>query len=173
MCKNIFIGTDSILEDVPFNKDKPNFHLEKITGEFLQVIKNFSTKNIYYVGTSRGCGCDFSLIHNQINHDNDRHETFLQFGARKLRTYLGTQENWEKRKAKQNQELTESTLFYLAQTNRLIDLIESIVKKGQTVELYCCWSGNYDAATEERKSVSIETIRTNFEIEEGQILTFQ
>lgn len=173
MCKNIFLGTDSVLDEISFDKNMPDFHLEKIAGEFLQVSRNFSKKNIYYVGTSRGCGCDFSLIHNQISFNNEQHENFFQFGLRQFRTYLGTQESWKQRKAKRNQVLLDSNLFYLKQTHKLIDLIEDEVNKGREVELYCCWSGNYDSLAEERKTISTETIRTSFEIEEDIFVIYK
>ena len=61
MCKMLFIGTQEKLQVIPFDEDKPNFHIEEVTGELLPVRQVFNNKNVYFVGTSRGCGCDFGV----------------------------------------------------------------------------------------------------------------
>ena len=61
MCKIVFIGTNLDLREIPWDENKKDFHLEKISNEFKEVRRHFRTDNIYYVGTSEGCGCRFFL----------------------------------------------------------------------------------------------------------------
>jgi hypothetical protein len=170
----IFIGTDSELKEIPFDKNEPDFHLEKITGDYLDVKSNFSVENIYYVGTSRGCGCDFRIANSQPDNVDNRHDTFAQVGLRKIRTLLGTQADWESRTENRTREMTAMKFTFLEQTNRLIDLIEKEVQEGRMVELYCCWADDYKSKPNEKRTIKIDTesLRDNFDIEENELLTF-
>ena len=59
MCKMVFIGTNSKLKEIPFDKTKVDFNIESITDEFKGIRRHFKTENVYFVATSEGCGCRF------------------------------------------------------------------------------------------------------------------
>lgn len=61
MCKMLFIGTKEKLEEIPFNVEIPNIYIEAINEEYKVIGDKFENKNIYFVGTSRGCSCDFGI----------------------------------------------------------------------------------------------------------------
>lgn len=73
MCKMVFIGTNLELPEMPWDENKKDFHVERISDEFKDVKRHFRTKNIYYVGTSEGCGCRFILNPEWLN-EGDKEE---------------------------------------------------------------------------------------------------
>ena len=73
MCKMVFIGTNSELTEIPWDENNKDFHVERISDEFKDVIKHFRTSNIYYVGTSEGCGCRF-ILHPDWLDEGDKEE---------------------------------------------------------------------------------------------------
>lgn len=73
MCKMVFIGTNLELTEIPWDENKNDLHVEIISDEFKDVTRQFRTKNIYYVGTSEGCGCRFILNPEWLD-ENDKEE---------------------------------------------------------------------------------------------------
>jgi methionine synthase II (cobalamin-independent) len=61
MCKMVFIGTNLELPEIPWDENRKDFHVERISDEFKDVSRHFRTKNVYSAGTSEGCGCRFIL----------------------------------------------------------------------------------------------------------------
>ena len=142
MCKMVFIGTNSELTEMPWDEDNKDFHVERISDEFKDVRRHFRTENIYYTGTSEGCGCRF-ILHPDWEDEGDEDEK-------------------------------KENLNFIRQTNKLVDLIADTVSKGNEVELYCCWAGDYESNFE-----NVETIHTSdnnfkdrFEIEEKKLMRF-
>lgn len=46
----LFIGTKTEIEQIPYDKSRPGYHVELVAGEFLPVMNVFSTPFIYFVG---------------------------------------------------------------------------------------------------------------------------
>lgn len=138
----VFIGTNLELTEIPWDENKKDFHVEAISDEFKDVTRHFRTKNIYYVGTSEGCGCRFILNPEWLD-ENDKEEE-------------------------------KENLNFISQTNRLVDLITDNVSKGNEVELYCCWAGDYDSNMENVETLQIVDydFKDRFEIEEKKLMRF-
>ena len=48
MCKIIFIGTAIELNEIPFDENKPDFHVEALTSEFMPVKDKFNNVDSFY-----------------------------------------------------------------------------------------------------------------------------
>lgn len=59
MCKMIFLGTTEKLNEVPWDESNPTFYLQVPSKEEKEVIQNFTKPYVYFIGTKRGCSCDF------------------------------------------------------------------------------------------------------------------
>ena len=57
----------------------------------------------------------------------------------------------------------------------LLDIIESQTHKGNQVELYCVWAGDYEAQPEVSESVDVakENLKEKFEVAENVFTTFR
>ncbi len=176
MCKFIFIGTISKLQEIPFHKDKPDFHVKALPDEFQAVSDKFKHPNIYYVGTSEGCGCDFyilqSLTEEEKKRINDSISRKLKLRTAKyIRRILGQQEKQRVNQIKTTQENEK----HLKQTYQLIEVIENEVRKNGTVELYCCWAEEYEFTPNNHQVIHINKtkLKEGFEIQEREFITFK
>ena len=179
MCKMLFIGTNKKLEEIPENKLHPDICLETISGEFLPIADKFKNPYIYFVGTSRGCSCDFGIEqgidHNKITDDElearARQRNNLLDSFRKL---LGTQEKHIHSRIGNLKKLVEQERHYHDQTMKLIQIIYTNSTDNKTSELYCCWAGEYSAAIEETKTVNLKDmdLKKYFEIELREKVNF-
>lgn len=62
MCLAVYISTDKELETGTFVAGQTYIYFEKPTVEEAKALRpKFSKKNIYYVGSSSGCSCDFGF----------------------------------------------------------------------------------------------------------------
>ena len=75
---------------------------------------------------------------------------------------------------KGDDEEKKEDLDFIGQTNKLIDLITDNVSKGNEVELYCCWAGDYESNFENVETIqtSDNDFRDRFEIEEKKLMRF-
>jgi hypothetical protein len=140
MCKMVFIGTNLELAEIPWNENKKDFHVQRISDEFKDVARHFRTENIYSVGTSEGCGCNFVLKLGWFGNKDEEREG----------------------------------LNFVAQTNKLVDLITNNASKENEVELYCCWAGDYASDLEDVETIQIsgDDFRSRFNIEERKLMRF-
>jgi hypothetical protein len=170
----LFIGTKTALQEITFDKDHPGFHVEKIAGAFLQVKHAFQNPFIYFVGTSRGCSCDFGIKSNQRNRKTLEQVAPIQNVLNKVRKISGTYERWEKNHQDKVESLSKEQANYLKQTLKLIDIIEQETQKGNLVELYCTWAGDYGAEPEFQEVIDTtqRDIRNEFEIAEKEFVKF-
>lgn len=155
MCRMLFVGTEREQHEVPYNPNKTDFYFEKISGELLPIRKAFKNKYIYFVGTSRGCSCDFGVISNQVNPTLIGQITPLQKVFNLIRRLIGTFQQWESQHIEKVKRQINEIRQYRDQTMRLLSIIECETKKGNAVELYCTWAGEYDA-----EPISYEVIDT-------------
>ncbi|MCK4917989.1 MAG: hypothetical protein KAS51_07225 [Candidatus Omnitrophica bacterium] len=66
MCMAVYLGSDIELPTSKWDKNKPSFYAENAQ-EDDNVKKQFTKKNIYYLGSHEGCGCGFSYDDNEVN----------------------------------------------------------------------------------------------------------
>ncbi|HYF02564.1 MAG TPA: hypothetical protein VEC36_04260 [Patescibacteria group bacterium] len=163
MCKMIFIATHEVLKEIPFNEDNPNLYLEKIEGEFLPVADKFSNPNIYFIGTSQGCSCDFIIEKDSsilsINEEEIEKEVKNRKSAfDRFRKFTGNFENHKIREIGKAKSLIEKERDFKKQTLQLISLIEENATKQHPVELYCCWAGDYKSPIDEIKKVNLNEV---------------
>lgn len=170
----LFIATKTEQQEIPFEEAPPDFHLEKISGEFLPVRKVFSNPYVYFAGTSRGCSCDFGIKSNQRSEDNIGQIAPVQKVLNKVRKLSGSYAEWEKRHVEKVEKALHVQEQYLNQTLHLVSLIESETRKGNPVELYCTWTGDYEAEPEFHDTIETNKvdIRADFEIAEKEFKTF-
>ncbi len=129
MCKMIFIGISDQMQEIPWNDQNPSFFLQLPTSEEKAVINNFTQPYVYYIGTKRGCSCDFIQYSNTSNEE------------------------------------------YKTERHALTQLLKSQVAIGNSVEVYCCWAGNY-ASRYEEKSVKIFSEAEKFYIDENEMVIY-
>ena len=174
MCKMLFIATQNELQEIPRNETKPDFYLEKISGEFLPIKQNFKKQNIYFVGTSRGCSCDFGILSNKRDPTSIEQTPPIQNLINKFRKLGGTFDEWEKRHQEKVSNAIDAQSNYLTQTLKLVDIILSETKNGKTVEMFCVWTGDYNTTPEFNDTFDTTKVdlRENFEIAEKEFATF-
>jgi hypothetical protein len=168
----LFIGTKTELQEISFDKNHPEFHVEKISGEFLPVKHAFKNPFIYFVGTSRGCSCDLGLKSNQRDRDTLEQVAPIQNVLNTVRKISGTYKEWEKKHQSKVENLSNEQANYLNQTLKLIEIIKQEIQKGNSVELYCTWTGDYAAEPEFHEVIDTKQkdIRIDFEIAEKEFV---
>ena len=174
MCKMLFIGSQDELQEIPLDASNPDFYLEKISGEFLPIKQAFRNQNIYFVGTSRGCSCDFGIQSNRRDPTLIEQTPPIQKLFSKFHKLGGTLHEWEKRHQEKVQNAIEVQGNYLTQTLKLLDIILKETNKENTVEMFCVWAGDYDTTPEFIETVDTKKIdlRENFEIAERELIIF-
>ncbi len=158
----VFIGTDDSICEIPWNPQKPTFHLERIEGEYLPVADKFSKKNVYYVGTTRGCGCDFGIYEPRTLSPKEIADlsgglivTGLLNVFQFIRKVCGLQEKWlAKQHFKHEKQLLEYAA-YESDNLKLVQIIEAATGTANTTELYCCWAGEYPDEVAENETIDI------------------
>ena len=170
----LFIATQNTLREIPRNLNTPDFYIEKISGDFLPVKRHFKNSHVYFVGTSRGCSCDFGIKSNQRDLSLIAETPPIQKFMNKLRQLKGTLEKWEKRHEEKIIKYGEEQQSYLLQTRKLIDVILGEIQNGSSVEMYCVWAGGYNDEPEIYRTANAakENIREDFEIDEKEFTTF-
>src|SRR5690242_1601791 len=59
MCFVLYVGTDSPLSRIPFDKDAPNLSVESLKDRDRAIAQHFTKPEVQYVGSRSRCGCDF------------------------------------------------------------------------------------------------------------------
>ena len=179
MCKMLFIGTIEKLEEAPFDNDRPDLYIEAIDGEFKPVADKFDNKNIYSIGTSRGCSCDLGIEKDFKFSDFSETEIEQKIRQEKsllnpIRQLLGTQDRHIKGKIEKTKKMVEQEQSYFAQTQKLIEILKSNTTDHSFTEMYCCWAGEYSEPIDEYKTINIsqENLEDHFEIELRQKVKF-
>lgn len=175
----LFIGTKEKLDETPFDKEQPDFFIESINEEFQPVADKFEHKNIYFIGTSRGCSCDFGIekdfnqqkiSENEIEQKVRREKSLLN----PIRQLLGTHDKHIKEKIEKTKKLFENEQSYFDQTLKLIDILKSNTTDCSFTEMYCCWAGEYVEPIDEFRTINIsqEKPEDYFDIELGEKVKF-
>lgn len=168
----LFIGTKEKMEVIPFDQTRPDFYVEAIDGEFKTVADKFENMNIYFIGTSRGCSCDFGIEKDvklqdfseaEIEQNVRQKKSFLN----QIRQFLGTQDKHIKERIEKTKKMIEEEQRYFDQTLKLIGLLKSNTTDNSFTELYCCWAGEYSEPIDDFKTINLsqEKLEDQFEIE--------
>ncbi len=172
MCKMLFIGTKEKLEEIPFDKEHPDIYIEAINEEFQPVADKFDNKNIYFIGTSRGCSCDFGIekdysLHKILETEVEQKVRQEKSLLNPIRQLLGTQDKHIKEKIEKTKKMFEQEQSYFDQTLKLIDILKSNTTNYSFTEMYCCWAGEYSEPIDEYKTINIsqEKLEGYFDIE--------
>jgi hypothetical protein len=168
----LFIGTKEKLEEIPFDQARPDFYVETIDGEFKPVADKFENKNIYFIGTSIGCSCDFGI--EKVMKLQDFSETEIEQNVRQeksllnpIRQFLGTQYKHIKEKIEKTKKMIKQEQSYFDQTQKLIGILKSNTTNHSFTEMYCCWAGEYSEPIDEFRTINIsqEKLEDYFNIE--------
>jgi len=150
----LFIGTQNELQEIPLDTQYADLYLEKISGDFLPIKQAFKNQNIYFVGTSRGCSCDFGIQSNQRDTSSLGQTPPIQSLFNKVRKLSGTFDEWERRHKEKVVNAIETQASFLTQTLKLVDIILSETQNGNSVETYCVWAGDYETKPELHTSLT-------------------
>lgn len=170
----LFIGTETEIKEIPLDKEKPDFYIERIMDEFEPVRKVFKSPNVYYVGTSQGCGCGFNTLYTPRIPDlkviQNRSLKFSKY----LAMILGKSKQWEEKRENDSHKRLLDRDCFIRQINKLLDVVESQIIQGQKVEMYTCWAGDYDSLPEYHKNIDFELsyVRENFHVQERELIIF-
>ena len=163
MCVMCYIGVNSKLQEIKFNQSNPTFCIEEMDVSCFDK-KTFSSSNIYWIGSSAGCGCGFGtqrIPENVISEVRtlvinkkkipDKYRNFFE--------YEDTIEQIEDT-IKENKEFAEDT-------EKLYSLISELSEKNNIVEFFGCWSGSEGKEPDKIKQIVLSAEK--FEIDFGEI----
>ncbi|HBC88136.1 MAG TPA: hypothetical protein DCZ94_14395 [Lentisphaeria bacterium] len=72
MCIAVYISSNQTVPVIEWDSNNPAFNIKNIAiDEHHGVEKQFSKKNIYYVGSHEGCGCGFIYDENNPEYQSD------------------------------------------------------------------------------------------------------
>ena len=170
----LFIGTLSELQEIPLDTANPDFYMERISAEFFPIKQTFKNQNIYFVGTSRGCSCDFGIQSNKRDPTTIEQTPPIQNLLNKFRKLSGAFDEWKKRHQEKVANAIDAQANYLTQTLKLVDIILNETKKGNIVEMFCVWAGEYNTTPEFTEIIDTNKtdLREYFEIAENEFATF-
>lgn len=128
MCMIFYLGSNRRLPLVPFNSKEPSFNSKELDESEMAVKRHFNACYITYVGSDTGCGCEFRYALKELN------------GW----TPVGGKDEMHDESIQKNQEA-------------LYSYIKTYVNE-DSVELYCCWDGDYEEQAECREEIRIRDI---------------
>lgn len=72
MCMAVYIGAPHPLQLVPWNEDHPAVCVLELVPKDREVLRHFTFKHVYFVGSHQGCGCGFQCGQYPEIDDEDR-----------------------------------------------------------------------------------------------------
>ncbi|TNE36269.1 hypothetical protein EP342_00680 [bacterium] len=157
MCTIHFIGTNQKLVEVKFDKDNPNFWIEKYDKEKL-VSFQVGKKNTYIVGTSEGCGCKFGMepiptgFLNKAKLELNNGEEF----SADIQQFFDWQETEE-----QLMETFNEHNQYDCDTEKLFELLKLISQRENSVEFFGSWEEDEKKKKLNVKELNIKDLKAN------------
>ncbi len=149
----LFIATEDKLNEIPFDKNYPDFNIEKVENNYYGIELKFSNSNIYFVGTSRGCSCDFGIKTNVFDVLNvSEIKSGIFAGIKKI---FGTQKEYIENRISKHNNLISNRKKYFEQSERLFELIKTHTTEQSKTEMFVCWSGEYSEDIEETQIVDL------------------
>jgi hypothetical protein len=142
MCFTLYIGSDTALPQILWDKDIPGFHTRELEDWEGQVPSCFSHPKVIYVGSDQGCGCGF------------RHA-------------LLTDKEWIPVISEDEQEMDVVRNNHQA----LFDYVTSNIKDVK-LEIFACWNGNVDGGPQSVEQIKCsDLINEQFYFKEGGLYT--
>jgi hypothetical protein len=74
MCRLLFLASDRVLPEIPWNPDQPSFHVRRTEIAEKVVEAHLTKPYLYYVGSSEMCGCGFAAPEAPIEDEFDQME---------------------------------------------------------------------------------------------------
>jgi hypothetical protein len=62
MCFVLYAGTTTALPRKSFDKNAPDLSVESLTNRDAAIQQHFSHREVQYIGSTSGCGCDFPHV---------------------------------------------------------------------------------------------------------------
>ena len=138
MCVMCYIGVNSKIQEIEFNQENPAFCIEKVDiSDFDE--KTFTSSNIYWVGSSAGCGCGFGM--QRIPENIISEVRVLVKNKKKIPEKYRNYFEYEDTIEDVEDTIKESTEF-AEDTEKLYSLICELSENNNVVELFGCWSGS-------------------------------
>jgi len=132
-----YIGIDTEIPEKKFDKRNLEFCIERVENSEFDAT-TFTKKNIYYVGTSEGCGCKFGTLFIP-----DEIITAIKEKVKKgqaipdnFRDYFEFEDTLE-----EIEETIEENKTYAEDTKKLYSLLEQLCGQNSDVEFFGCWAG--------------------------------
>ena len=162
MCVMCYIGINTEIEEVKFDRNNPAFCIEKMNfSDFNE--ETFSVQNIYYIGSSEGCGCGFGTIKipesiiSEVR-ANVKEQKEISIKCREYFDYEDTIEQIEET-IKENKKFVEDT-------EKLYSLIYDLIERNNTVEFFGCWAGNEGAKPDEITQIKLRFDKFEIDFEQ-------
>jgi len=155
MCVLCYIGVNSEIEEIKFDKNNPSFSIKKmIFSDFNE--ETFFAKNIYFIssGAECGCSCNFGVSNIPENVISE------------VRTIVKKQEKISKKyreyfSRKMTIEQVENTINFRKKfaesTERLYSLIYRLCEQNDFVDFFCCWTGCEKDKPDETTQINLNT----------------
>jgi len=162
MCVMCYIGLKSEIKEIEFNQDKPAFCIERMQKSDFDA-KTFSSPNIYWVGSSAGCGCGFGVQRIPENIISEV-RAFLKNKKKipdKYRNYFEYEDTIEEVEdtIKENKEFAEDT-------EKLYSLICEQSENNDIIEFFGCWSGREKEEFDKIKQVKLSAEKLDIDFGE-------
>lgn len=154
MCVVCYIATDKELEEIPFNKELPSFHVEKEEQVTFHPQTFTEGMQIYYVGSSERCGCGFTsnvIPPKVIDHARKLIKKGDEFPWQYWEYFQGADTSEEL------EEVISMNQKEWSDTQKLYDLLVSIVNDCGKAECFVCWSGKEEEPLDDSIEVCIST----------------
>ena len=95
MCIALYLFTNNQVDEIAFDESTPAFYIERITGGSSESDRmtnewGFSESNIYYLGSSQGCGCGWAALDEK--HDAEIEIAKMINDREKLRQLLSSKD---------------------------------------------------------------------------------
>lgn len=134
MCINCYIGTEQEINEIPFAWSNPTFCIMKVDKSNFDE-ETFMTENVYYIGTSNGCGCDFGTeeIPERIIIEAKQCLNSNKEFSPKVKQFFEFEDTIEFLNMS-----IENNKKYSKDTQKLYSLISDLSLKNKTIEFFGC-----------------------------------
>lgn len=87
MCFVLYMASDRARPEIERNEAEPAFYVKRNDPDAESARKQFTKKNVYYLGSDQGCGCGFQQEYDSMNDDSKERESKGE-NQRRLALYL-------------------------------------------------------------------------------------
>ena len=166
MCMTLYLFTDNIVQEVEFNTNSLELHIEASKEEAIRAWK-IPRKNVYYIGSFQGCGCGWALTVDEDNLDDEERAGIRRDREELLRLLNGANSTGVCSDRERLLQLLADTDSAGVRSDRdnLLQLLNGTDFAG--ARLVMCWEGDQGADLRGRKTIDAATLcNPRFELEE-------